>query len=88
MTIENLEKGKELVEKIAAAQRLILWCTRGFKSQSEITGIITKTNIPVQIGGDTSFADIRKDLMMLMPEVEKHFNEMKNNYEVEFANLK
>ena len=87
MTIENLEKGKELVEKIAAAQRLILWCTRGFKSQSEITGIITKTNIPVQID-DTSFTDIRKDLMMLLPEVEEHFNEMKNNYEVEFANLK
>ena len=87
MTIENLERGKELVEKIAAAQRLILWCIRGFKSQSEITGIITKTNIPVQIG-DTSFTDIRKDLMMLLPEVEEHFNEMKNNYEVEFANLK
>ena len=88
MTIENLEKGKELVEKIAAAQRLILWCTRGFKSQSEITGFTTKANVTVQIGGDASFADIRKDLMMLMPEVEEHFNEMKNNYEVEFANLK
>ena len=88
MTIENFERGKELVEKIAAAQRLILWCTRGFKSQSEITGIMTKTKSPVQIGGDAWLAEIRKDLMMLLPEVEEHFNEMKNNYEVEFANLK
>lgn len=87
MTIENLEKGKELVEKIAAAQRLILWCTRGFKSQSEIKGITVQNGVPVQIG-DTSFDDIRKDLMMLLPEVEEHFTEMKRNYEVEFANLK
>ena len=87
MTIENLEKGKELVEKIAATQRLILWCTRGFKSQSEIIGVTMQNDVPIQ-PGDTSFNDIRKDLIMLLPEIEEHFNEMKKNYEVEFANLK
>lgn len=87
MTIENLEKGKELVEKIAATQRLILWCTRGFKSQSEIKGVTIQNGVPIQ-PSDTSFNDIRKDLIMLLPEIEEHFNEMKKNYEVEFANLK
>ena len=32
--------------------------------------------------------EIRECLKFLLPEVEEHFNEMKNNYEVEFANLK
>lgn len=87
MTFENLERGKQLVDKIEAAQRLILWCTRGFKPLTEVKGITMQNGVPVQIG-DTSFDDIRKDLIMLLPEVEEHFTEMKRNYEVEFANLK
>lgn len=87
MTFENLERGKQLVDKIEAAQRLILWCTRGFKSNSEVKGITMQNGVPVQIG-DTSFDDIRKDLTMLLPEIEEHFKEMKKSYEFEFANLK
>ena len=86
MTIENLERGKELVKKIEAAQRLILWCTRGFRSTSEVKGTI-QNGVPTQIG-DTSYNEIRNDLIMLLPEVEEHFTQMKKNYEIEFANLK
>ena len=39
MTRENLEIAKQLVEKIDAAERLCIWCAKGFTYNSGIRGI-------------------------------------------------
>lgn len=80
MTRENLEIAKKLVEKIDASERLLLWAAKGF---TENTGVRGLTQI-----GDTSVSSIRNDLIMLLPEIEDHFRQMKRNYEEEFARLK
>ena len=80
MTRENLELGKKLIEKIDATERLLLWAAKGF---SENTGVRGLTQI-----GDTFASSIRNDLIMLLPEIEERFKEMKHNYEEEFARLK
>lgn len=84
MTRENLELGKKLIEKIDAAERLLLWAAKGFTENTGVRGI---TSDGTQIG-DNSAISIRKDLIMLLPEIEEHFKEMKRNYEEEFAMLK
>lgn len=84
MTRENLELAKHLVEKIDAAERLCLWCAKGFTTNTGIRGINANGT---QIG-DTSAEEIRKDLIFLLPEIEEHFKQMKRNYEIEFTNLK
>ena len=83
MTRENLEIAKQLVEKIDAAERLCIWCAKGFTYNSGIRGIANGSQIK-----DNSAEEIRKDLIMLLPEIEQHFQEMKKNYEREIANLK
>ena len=84
MTRENLEIGKKLIEKIDAAERLLLWAAKGFTENTGVRGI---TSDGTQIG-DNSAISIRKDLIMLLPEIEEHFKQMKRDYEIEFANLK
>lgn len=80
MTRENLELGKKLIEKIDASERLLLWAAKGFIENTGVRGL-TQT-------GDTSVSSIRNDLIMLLPEIEEHFKEMKRQYEEEFARLK
>lgn len=84
MTRENLELGKKLIEKIDAAERLLLWAAKGFTENTGIRGI---NSDGTQIG-DNSANSIRKDLIMLLPEIEEHFRQMKRDYEEEFDRLK
>lgn len=84
MTRENLELGKKLIEKIDAAERLLLWAAKGFTENTGVRGI---TSDGTQMG-DNSAISIRKDLIMLLPEIEEHFKQMKRSYEEEFALLK
>lgn len=84
MTRENLELGKKLIEKIDAAERLLLWAAKGFTENTGVRGI---NSDGTQIG-DNSAISIRKDLIMLLPEIEEHFKQMKRSYEEEFAMLK
>lgn len=84
MTRENLELGKKLIEKIDAAERLLLWAAKGFTENTGVRGI---NSDGTQIG-DNSANSIRKDLIMLLPEIEEHFKQMKRQYEEEFALLK
>ena len=81
MTIENYEKAGVLLKKIDSVQKLINWAHKGFKPESVKNQDGLDSNVYVS-------DEIRECLKFLLPEVEEHFNEMKNNYEVEFANLK
>lgn len=80
MTRENLEIGKKLIEKIEAAERLLLWCAKGFNENTGVRGL--------QQVGDNSANEIRKDLILLMPEIEEHFKQIKFGYEKDFDLLK
>ena len=80
MTRENLEIAKKLIEKIDASERLLLWAAKGFAENNSVRGI-SQT-------GDASASSIRNDLIMLLPEIEEHFKEMKRYYEEEFERLK
>ena len=80
MTRENLEIAKKLIEKIDACERLLLWAAKGFTENTGVRGI-TQT-------GDVSTSLIRNDLIMLLPEIEEKFKEMKCHYEEEFAMIK
>lgn len=84
MTRENLEIAKKLVDKIDASERLLLWAAKGFTENTGVRGI---NSDGTQIC-DSSAVSIRKDLIMLLPEIEEHFREMKRQYEEEFAMLK
>lgn len=79
MTRENLEIAKKLVEKIDASERLLLWAAKGFTEPK------TKSN---DILNNTIENSIRTDLILLLPEIEEHFKQMKQQYEEEFAFLK
>ena len=81
MTRENLEIAKKLIEKIDASERLLLWAAKGFAENTGVRGGISQT-------GDASASSIRNDLIMLLPEIEEHFKEMKRYYEEEFERLK
>jgi hypothetical protein len=81
MTIENYERAGVLLKKMDAIQKLINWASKGFVYEP-----ITK-----QDGfnpNKTMSDEIRDSLKLVLPEVEEHFEQMKKNYEIEFANLK
>lgn len=84
MTRENLELGKKLIEKIDAADRLLLWAAKGFRENTGVKGI---NSDGTQIGDHSAF-HIKNDLIMLLPEIEEHFRQMKRDYEEEFDRLK
>lgn len=81
MTIENYERAGVLLKKIDSVQKLINWANKGF--------IPDPVNKQDGFNPNAGVSDeIRECLKFLLPEIEEHFNEMKKNYEVEFANLK
>ena len=81
MTIENYERAGVLLKKIDSVQKLINWAHKGF-----IPEPVKKQDGFNQNPGVSD--EIHECLKFLLPEIEEHFNEMKKNYEVEFANLK
>ena len=81
MTIENYERAGVLLKKIDSVQKLINWAHKGFIHEPVKKQDAFNQNLGVS-------DEIRECLKFLLPEIEEHFNEMKKNYEVEFANLK
>lgn len=84
MTRENLEIAKKLVEKIDASERLLLWAAKGFTEPKTKADSIGNGSLAT----NTTENSIRTDLILLLPEIEEHFKQMKQQYEEEFALLK
>lgn len=81
MTIENYERAGVLLKKMDAIQKLINWASKGFVYEPISKQDGFNPNTPMS-------DEIRESLKLVLPEVEEHFEQMKKNYEFEFANLK
>ena len=84
MTRENLEIAKKLVEKIDATERLLLWAAKGFTEPKTKSDGIGNNSLAMNATENS----IRTDLILVLPEIEDHFKQMKRQYEEKFAFLK